>query len=77
VIVEKVEVTARQAADFGERVVDSLSVEPFSALEESVFVAEVAVLRASTRYDDGVGNEIKRAADQVTANGRDALQRPA
>ena len=49
----------RAAVDLGERVVDALGVERSATLEERVLVAEVAVLRAAARDDDGVGHEIR------------------
>ena len=68
---------AGQAFDFGERVVDALRVEAAAALEERILVAEVAVLRTAARDDDGVGNEVGGAADEIAANRRNALERAA
>ena len=61
VIVEEVEMAARQPLDLGERVVDPLGVERAAAVEERVLVAEVAVLRAAARDDDRVRHEVARA----------------
>ena len=77
VIVEEVEMAARQPIDLGERVVDALRVEGLAALEERVLVAEVAVLRAAARDDDRVGHEIRAAADQVAADRRHPIERAA
>ncbi len=74
-IVEEVQMTAGQAVDLGERVVDGLRVERLAALEERVLVAEVADVRAAARDDDRVGHEVEVALDQIAADGRHADQR--
>ncbi len=74
VIVEEIEMAAGKAVDFGERFIDALGVKAAAALEERILVAEVAMLRAAAGDDDGIGNEIRSAADEVAANGRDALK---
>ena len=77
VIVEEVQMPARQPIDLGERVVHALGVEGSAALEERVLVAEVAVLRAAARDDDRVRDEVRAAADQIAADRRHALERAA
>ena len=57
-VVEEVEMPARQPIDLGERVVDALGVERPAAFEERVLVAEVAVLRTPAGDDDRVRNQI-------------------
>ena len=74
-VIEKVEMASRQAVDFGESFVDTLRVETSAALKERVLVAEVAVLRTAARDDDGIGNEIRGATDEVAANRRNAFER--
>ena len=63
-VVEEIEMASGQPRDFGERVVHALGVERSAAGEERVLVAEVAVLRAAARDDDGVGHEVAAAADR-------------
>jgi hypothetical protein len=77
VVVEKVEMPARQPRDLRQRIVDALRVERSAAGEERVLVAEVTMLRAAARHDDGVGDEIAAALNEIAADGRDAVQRPA
>jgi hypothetical protein len=73
-IVEEVEVTARQALDLGERVVYPLGVEATTALEEGVLVTEIAVLRTSSCDDDGVWHKIVAATDEIATNWRYSLE---
>jgi hypothetical protein len=51
-VVEEIEMTARQPLDLGQRVVDALGVERTAPGEKGVLVAEVAVLRTPTSDDD-------------------------
>jgi hypothetical protein len=44
-VVEKVQVAAGQASNFGKSIIDTLRIEAASALVERVLVAEIAVLR--------------------------------
>ncbi len=76
VVVEKVQVPARQSIDFGEGVVHPLGIEGSAALEERVLVAEVAVLRTAAGDDDRVRDEVRAAADQIATDRRHALERP-
>ena len=54
-VVEEVQVLAREAVDLGERPVDRLRVERAAALVEGILVAEVAVVRAAARHNDRIG----------------------
>ncbi len=76
VVVQEVEVAARKAGDFGERGVHALRVERGAAVEEGVLVAEGAVVRAASRDDDGVGDEIELPPNEVPADRRQLLQGP-
>ncbi len=76
-IVEEVEMPARQPIDLGERVVHSLGVERPAAFEERVLVAEVAVLRTPAGDDDRVRNQIGGPSDQIAPDRRHAIQRAA
>ncbi len=58
---------AGEVLDLGERVIDSLGVERFAALEEGVFVTEVAMVRAAPRNHERVGRQVEMALDQVAA----------
>ena len=73
-IVEEIEMAARQALDFGQRIVDALRVEPAAAFKEGILVAEVAMLRAAARHHDRVWHEIVGAADEIAAQRRNALE---
>ena len=76
VVVEEVEVAARQPVDLGQRPVDGLHVELLAALEEGDLVAEVAHVRASPGDDDRVGHQVQAALDQVSTDRRYGDQRP-
>ena len=76
VIVEEIEMPARQPRDFGQRIVDALRVKRSPAFEERVLVTERAVVRAAARYDDRVRHEIARALDQVAPDRRDVFDGP-
>ena len=75
-VVEEVQVAPRQPRDLRERFVHALRVKGLPALEETVLVAERAVMRAAARDHDGVGNEIEAPPDQVPSDGRDPLDGP-
>src|ERR1700752_4181838 len=74
-VIEKVEMAPGESIDFGECLVDALRVKSATALEECVLVAEVAVLRTAAGDDDGIGDEIRSAANEIATDGRDALKR--
>ena len=74
-IVQEVEMASGQARDLGERVVHALRVEPSTAGEEGVLVAEVAMLRAPAGHDNGVRHQVAAARDQVAPHRRQAIQR--
>ena len=76
VVVEEVEVTAGEAVDLGERVVDRLHVERPAAAEERLLVAEVADVRAAAAHDQRVRHQVPLALDEVAAGRRQAGQRP-
>ena len=57
-IVEKIEMAARQPVDLGQRIVDALRVKAASTLKERILVAEIAMLRAAARDDDRVRHQI-------------------
>ena len=76
VIVEKIEMTARQPLDLGQRRIDGLRIKRAPAFEERLLVAEVAHVRASARDDDRVGDEVELPLDQIAPNRRNAGQRP-
>jgi hypothetical protein len=67
VIIQEVEMAARQAFDLFERIRDQLRVERFASAEEGVLVAEVAVVRAAARDHKRVRREIQAPLDQVAA----------
>src|SRR6185437_8154596 len=73
-VIQEVEMAAAQAGNFGESVVHLLGVEAAAAGEEGIFVAEVAMLGAAAGDHDGVGHEVMAAADEVAADGRDAIE---
>src|SRR5262249_39649454 len=73
VIVEKVQMSARQAVDFGKRRVHSLRIEASPSLEKRVLVAEVTDVRASPRDHDGVGDQIQVSFDEITPNRRQTV----
>ena len=75
VIVEKVEMPARQPLDLRERGVDGLRVERPAAFEERLLVAEVADVRAAARHDDRVRHQIETPLDQIAADRRQAGER--
>ncbi len=69
VIVQEVEVAPGQALDLPQGGVDGLRVKRSAALEEGVFVAEIAVVRAAARDDQRVGHQVEVTLDQVAAHG--------
>ncbi len=75
VIVEEVEMASGQAVDLGQGSVHGSRVERPPALEEGLLVAEVADVRTPARHDDGVGDEVEAALDEIAANRREACQR--
>jgi hypothetical protein len=75
-VVQKVQMPARQPLDLGQRGVDRLRVETLSAFEKRLLVAEVADVRTAARHDNRVRNQIERTLDQIASNRRDALERP-
>jgi hypothetical protein len=77
VIVEEVQMAARQSGNLRQRSVDTLRVKRAPAGEERVLVAEIAVHRASASDDDRVRNEIEAPLDQIAADGRNLIQRSA
>src|SRR5580658_4708596 len=74
-VIEEIEVAARQARNFGKRVIHGLRIEAPSACKECVLVAEVAVMRAAARNDDGVRDKVVGTLDEITPNGWYADQR--
>src|SRR4051812_6022861 len=64
-----------QTFDLGERGIDGLGVERPPAFEERLLVTEITDMRAPTRHDDGVRDQIEMAFDQVTPDGWDAGER--
>ena len=76
-VVEEVEMTAGQPFDLSESFVDTLRVKAAAALEEGILVAEVAMLGTTAGDNDGVGNEVGGAADEIAANRWNALKRAA
>ena len=77
VVVEKVQMTARQRLDLRKRAIDRLSVESAAAGEEDRLVAEVAGVRTATRDDDGVRHEIEASANEISARPGRADERAA
>ena len=77
VVVQKVEVAARQPIDLRERVVHALGIEGPAAAEERVLVAEVAVLRTPASHDDRVWNQVPAPLDQVAPDWWNPIQRAA
>src|SRR4051794_35781145 len=63
VVVEEVQVAARQPVDLGQGRVDRLGVEGLAALEERLLVAEVAHVGAAARDHDGVRYQVQVAGD--------------
>ena len=74
-VVEKVQMTSRQARDLGERGIDGLGIERPAALEERLLVTEIAHMRTPARHDDGVRNEIERPLDEIPTDPRNADER--
>ena len=48
-IVQKIEMAARQSLDFGQRVVNRLGIERFSPFEKCILVAKIAGMRTAPR----------------------------
>src|SRR5215469_15565174 len=69
-VVQKVEMAARETFDFGQCVVDALSIEAAPALEKCFFVAEIAHVGTTPRNNDGVWHEVEAALDEVAPNRR-------
>jgi hypothetical protein len=74
-IVEKVEMSAGQSVDLGQRIIDGLGIESAPVREKRLLVAEIARVRAPARDDDGVGDEIEVPPDQVAPDAREAFER--
>jgi len=74
-VVEKIEMPARQPIDFRQRLVHTLRVERAAAVKERVLVTEVAMLRTTPGDDDGVRDEIAAAINEVAADRWDAIKR--
>ena len=68
VVVQEVEMAARQPLDFRQRGVDGLRVERSAALEERLLVAEVADVRTPARDDDRVRDQVETPLDQIAAH---------
>ena len=76
VIVEKIQMPARQAIDLGERRHRRAACRTTApAFEERVLVAERAVVRAAARHDDRVGHEVAMPLNQIAADRRHVLER--
>src|SRR5690242_10332930 len=74
-IVEKVEMPARQPIDLRERIIHPLRVEAATTFEERVLVTKVAMLRTAAGDDDRVRDQIRAATNQITPDRRDAIER--
>ena len=75
VVVEEVQMAARQALDLRERGINRLRVEAPSAFEERFLVAEVADMRTAARDDDRVRHQVQVPLDQIAPDRRQARQR--
>ena len=51
-VVQKIEMAARQTVDLSQRIVDGLGVKRGSTSEERFLVAEIADMGTSARHDD-------------------------
>lgn len=76
VVVQEVQMAARQPVDLGERRVHRLGVERLPALEERLLVTKVAHVRAAARDHDRVRHEIAPAVDQVAPDRGQPRERP-
>src|SRR5215510_14294343 len=69
-IVEKVQVPARQAVDFGKRCIDRLHIERASAFEKRLLIAKITDVRTPARDDNRVRDQIKVTFEQIATDGR-------
>src|SRR5688572_30971168 len=67
-VVEEIEMSAGETVDLRERIVDVLGVKPLAALEERFLVTEVAAVGTSARHDNGIGNEVQPARDEIASD---------
>ena len=65
VIVEEVQMATGKAANFGQSVVDGLSVKASPTFEERVAVTEVAWVRAPSRHHDWIRHQVQISFDEV------------
>ncbi len=67
--------TAGQTIYLCKRIIHSLRIETAPALKKRIFVAEIAMLRASASHNNGIGHQIVGAVNEVATDGRNAFQR--
>src|SRR5687768_17277217 len=74
-VVEEIEMSAGETVDLRERIVDVLGVKPLASLEERFLVTEVAAVGTSARHDNGIGNEVQPARDEIASDAGKTLER--
>src|SRR5689334_13694562 len=73
-IIQKVEMPARQSLDLRQRVVHVLYIERAAAFIKGFLIAEVTGMRTAARDDDRVGNEVEMPLDEIAADTRKTSQ---
>ena len=71
-IIKKVEMAARQPFDLGQGRVNGLRIEGFTPFKKGFLIAEVTDMGTAARDDNGVGDEVEVALDQIAADRREA-----
>ncbi len=69
-VIEEIEVASWQALYLGQCLINGLCVEGLTSPKERLFVAKVADMRATSRYNDRVGAEVEVTLDEVTPDRR-------
>ena len=67
---------AWQSVYLCQSLVNALGIERLALAIEGILIAEVAVVRTTTRYHERVGHEVFLALDEVAPDRRDVLYRP-
>ena len=75
VIVEEVQVTARESLDLGQRRIDGLGIEGAAPFEECLLVTEVAHVRTAARDHDRVRHQVQSPLDQIPPDRRQPCER--
>src|SRR5690349_16069534 len=67
-IIKKIQMPSRESFYFSQSCINFLRIKTFASFKKSILVTEVTMMRTTSRYNNGIGNQVQISFDQISSD---------